>query len=94
MKDTFDFEKQKIQQSQIDHVEIKYNNSINNNNLDNMTKNIDANIILNNTLINNYESATTKELPIQLDKMDNKSSLDTNGFLKDSQRIKISSNTT
>ena len=59
-----------------------------------MTKNINTKIILNNTLINNYESATIKELRIQLDKMDNKFSLDSNGFLKDSQRIKISSNTT
>ena len=41
-----------------------------------MTKNINTKIILNNTLINNYESATIKELPIQLNKMDNKSSLD------------------
>ena len=47
-----------------------------------MTKNINTKIILNNTLINNYESATIKELRIQLNKMDNKSSLDSNGFNK------------
>ncbi len=42
----------------------------------NNSSNINTNIILNNTLINNYESATIKELRIQLNKMDNKSSLD------------------